>query len=78
MTFKDLKEFIGKIPDNFDDYEIVNGEVGYIHVDDDTLSYRVDKPIIAMYVDEQTQEICFFHQTRQDVDKFYSQNDDLT
>jgi hypothetical protein len=29
--------------------------------------YRVDKPIIALYVDEHTHEICLFHQTQDDV-----------
>jgi hypothetical protein len=29
--------------------------------------YRVDKPIIALYVDQHSQEICLFHQTQEDV-----------
>jgi hypothetical protein len=85
MTFKELKEFIAQIPDDFDNYELVNGEVGYLDpTDENSLAYRLDKPIIALYVDEQTKEVCFFHQTREDVTKFFGKeegkeyNDDIT
>lgn len=79
MTFKELKDFIAQIPNTYDEYEIVNGEVGYLDpTDEDSLSYRVDRPIIALYVDEHTKEICFFHQTKEDVNKFYNPNDDIT
>lgn len=77
MTFKELKSFIENIPDTFDEYEIVNGEVGYMDMEnEESLVYRLDKPIIALYVDESTKEICFFHQTREDVDKFYGKDSD--
>lgn len=79
MTFKELKDFIAQIPDSYDEYEIVNGEVGYLDpTDEESLSYRVDKPIIALYVDDHTKEVCFFHQTREDIDNFYGKQDDLT
>jgi hypothetical protein len=29
--------------------------------------YRVDNPIVTLYVDEETEEVCMFHQTREDV-----------
>ena len=68
MTFKELKEFVAKIPEKMDDFEIVNGEVGYLDPEDDnSLVYRLDKPIIMLYVDEKEKEICFFHQTQEDV-----------
>jgi hypothetical protein len=68
MTYKDLKNFIAQISDEYDEYEIVNGEVGYLDPsDENSLSYRLDKPIIALYVDEQSKELCFLHQTREDV-----------
>ncbi len=73
MTFKELREFVNQIPEAMNDYEIVNGEVGYIDPeDDDSLVYRVDKPIIALYVEDSTKEICFFHQTQDDVNKIAS------
>lgn len=80
MTYKDLKNFIAQISDEYDEYEIVNGEVGYLDPsDENSLSYRVDKPIIALYVDEQLKELCFLHQTREDVLTTLNKgNNDLT
>lgn len=71
MKLKELKEFFLKLPEHMDDFDIVNGEVGVIQgeegTDDENVVYRVDKPIIALYVDEKSFEICFFHQTQEDV-----------
>ena len=54
MNLKDLKTFITKLPDDLDEFEVVNGEVGYLDMgtDEEDAVYRVDKPIIALYVDE--------------------------
>lgn len=68
MTLGELKQFISNLPKEMDEYYVMNGEIGYLDPeDDDSAVYRLDKPIIAMYVDEKTQEICFFHQTQEDV-----------
>lgn len=75
MTLAELKDFLTKLPTEMDTYDIVNGEVGYIDVkDEDSMVYRVDKPIIALYVDEQSKEICFFHQTQEDVNNKLNNN----
>lgn len=75
MTFKELKNFIAQLPDDMDTFEVVNGEVGYIDPEDDnSVVYRVDKPIIALYVDEDSKEICFFHQTQEDVNNVIKPN----
>jgi hypothetical protein len=58
-----------------DGFEVVNGEVGYLDQNDkDSMVYRVDKPIIALYVDEHSKEICFFHQTQEDVNNALKNN----
>jgi len=68
MKLSELKEFINKLPEHMDEFEVVNGEVGYLEPDNEnSLVYRVDKPIIALYVDKNSSEICFFHQTQEDV-----------
>ncbi len=68
MTLGELKEFLKRLPSEMDEFFIMNGEVGYVDPNDDNSAvYRLDKPIIAMYVDEKTEEICFFHQTQEDV-----------
>ncbi len=68
MKLIELKSFIANLPANMDEFEVVNGEVGYLEPEnEESLVYRVDKPIIALYVDEKSEEICFFHQTQEDV-----------
>lgn len=75
MTLGELREFLSQIPEEMDSYEVVNGEVGYIDMeDDDSMVYRVDKPIIALYVDDHSKEVCFFHQTQEDVNNIYNPN----
>jgi hypothetical protein len=68
MNLNELKKFINGLPEEMGEWSVVNGEVGYLDPsDDNSLVYRVDKPIIALYVDESSQEICLFHQTQEDV-----------
>ncbi len=71
MTLRELKSFINNLPTEMDDYTVVNGEVGYLDIKDknldDKLVYRVDKPIVALYVDKNDKEVCLFHQTQEDV-----------
>ena len=75
MTLKELKEFLASIPEEADSFEIVNGEVGYLDAtDSESMVYRADKPIIALYVDEHTKEVCFFHQTQEDVNNVFPNN----
>jgi len=65
MQLQDLRTFLGKLPHDFDEFELVNGEVSKL--DGTEVTFRVDKPIISMLVDEDTKEICFLHQTQEDV-----------
>lgn len=68
MKLKDLREFINKLPVKFDEFEVVNGEIGQLKQDgEETFYYRVDKPVIAMYAMEDTEEICIFHQTEEEI-----------
>jgi hypothetical protein len=55
MTLKELKDFINKLPDRFNEYEVENAE--YMGGDEEDVKYRLDKPIIAIYVREDTKEI---------------------
>jgi len=71
MTLKELLKFLNSLPEEFHGYGIVNGEVGTLpkenEADEDEVVYRCDKPIVTLYVDETTKEICFFHQTDKEV-----------
>ena len=55
MTLKELKKFVNRLPDTFDDYEVENAE--YIGSKGDDVKYRLDKPVIAIYIKEDTREI---------------------
>ena len=55
MTLKELKDFINKLPDKFNEYEVENAE--YMGGDEEDVKYRLDKPIVAIYVREDTKEI---------------------
>lgn len=68
MTLNELKNFVNRLPEEMGEWSVVNGEVGYLDPEDDnSMVYRVDKPIIALFVDENSREICLFHQTQEDV-----------
>ena len=55
MTLKELKRFINLLPDTLDDYEVENAE--YIESKGDDVKYRLDKPVVAIYVKEDTKEL---------------------
>ncbi len=72
MTLEELKAFLNSLPEEFNSYGVVNGEVGILkgsaeEEGKEDLVYRCDKPIISLYVDENSKEVCFFHQTQEEV-----------
>jgi hypothetical protein len=68
MTLNELKKFVNGLPEEMGEWSVVNGEVGYLDPsDDNSMVYRIDKPIIALFVDQNSEEICLFHQTQEDV-----------
>lgn len=58
MKLKDLKEWLSSLPQEFDEYEVVNGDVGEL---DEQYTYRIDKPVMTVTVDEETKEVVFLH-----------------
>ena len=68
MTLAELKEFINNLPNDMDDYIVVNGEYGFLDPNDEnSLVYRADKPVLMITVDKNDKEILLLHQTREDV-----------
>jgi hypothetical protein len=55
MTLKELKRFVNRLPDSFDHYQVENAE--YMGGNRERVKYRLDKPIVAIYVREETEEI---------------------
>jgi len=54
MLFSELKEWVNKVPDEFLNYIVVNGEFGQL---DDNKLYRVGNPVTMLFADKETKEI---------------------
>ena len=60
MTLRELKGFINRLPDTMDDYEVENAEYmgsSSAGSDSEDVKYRLDKPVIAIYVREDSKEL---------------------
>lgn len=70
MKLSELKEFINSLPEEMNDFTVVNGEYGFVDPDNEKgFIYRVDKPVLAINVDEKDNEVVLLHQTREDLTK---------
>ena len=68
MMLIELKEFINSLPEEMNEFTVVNGEYGFIDPENEEgFIYRVDKPVIAINVDENDKEVVLLHQTREDL-----------
>lgn len=64
MNLGELKGWVNSLPEELDSFEIVNGEIGMLG---EQYHYRVDKPIVACTVDEESKEIIFMHQAEKEL-----------
>ena len=62
MTLKELKTFLDTLPEEFLEFNVVNGEIGML---DDQYMYRVDKPVTTITVDEETKEVVILNDTQE-------------
>lgn len=67
MKIKELIDFLKTLPEEFIDYTIVNGEEGLFEGE---LRYRIDKPVVAVLVDEETKELVLLHQLQKEEEIF--------
>lgn len=68
MKLSELKEFINSLPKEMDDFTVVNGEYGFMDPENEEgFIYRVDKPVLAINVDDKDMEVVLLHQTREDL-----------
>ena len=66
VTIRELKTFLNKLPEKFDDFGMVNGEVtGLV----DEFYARVDKPIIHLEIDEENGEFLLLHQSEEELNE---------
>ncbi len=54
MTLQQLKDWVNSLPEEFLNFNVVNGETAYLH---EAITYRIDRPVTALTVDEDTKEI---------------------
>jgi hypothetical protein len=67
MTLKDLKDWANSLPSEFSEFEVVNAEAGNIKGTE--FSYRLDKPVTILTVDEQNKEILILNDAEKDIDE---------
>ena len=68
MKLIEIKNWIESLPKEFLEYDAVNGVFGEL-VKEDEITYRLDKPITAMTVDEENKEIVFLNDEVVEADK---------
>jgi hypothetical protein len=65
MTLRELKTWLDKLPEEFLDFNVVNGEVGML---DGEYMYRLDKPVTTLTVDEENKEIVILNDSQETED----------
>lgn len=65
MTLGELKEYINSIPEEMDNYTVVNGELGLAK--DGNTYIMTNNEVHTAYVDTKNGEIQFLHQSDKDV-----------
>lgn len=73
MNLGELKGWVNSLPTELDSFEIVNGEIGMLN---EQYHYRVDKPIVACTIDENTNEVIFLHQAEKELTEEDIKNDE--
>lgn len=53
MILKELKDWINTLPEEFMEFNVVNGEEGQL---DEQYFYRLDKPVVSLVVDKESKE----------------------
>jgi len=58
MTFLELKEWINSLPEEFNNFQVMNGGET---VKEDIYMYRIDSPITTCVVDKESKNIIFLN-----------------
>jgi Fe-S-cluster formation regulator IscX/YfhJ len=58
MTFSELKEWINSLPEDFNNFQVMNGGET---VKEDIYMYRIDSPITTCVVDKESKQIIFLN-----------------
>lgn len=66
MKLHELKNWINNLPEEFSDFDVVNGEVGMI---DEQFMYRLDKPVTTLTVDQDNKEVIILNDSQETEDE---------
>lgn len=69
ITLKDLKHWVNSLPSEFSEFQVVNAEAGNIKGTE--FSYRLDKPVTILTIDEENKEILILNDAEKDIDEEY-------
>jgi len=58
MTFSELKDWINSLPEDFNNFQVMNGGET---VKEDIYMYRIDSPITTCVVDKESKNIIFLN-----------------
>ena len=70
ITIRELKKFLSSLPEEFDDFGMVNGEVFEIEKE---YFVRVDKPIVHLEIDQENGEFLLLHQSKEALEDVLNQ-----
>lgn len=68
MELHEIIDWAKTLPTDFCKFKVVHAEVG--NIDDTEYTYRLDKPITSLSVDEETNEILFLSDEQLDQDQY--------
>ena len=63
MKLKEFKEWIETLPNEFLEFDVVNGELGILN-EEKELIYLLDKPVSALTVDEDNKDIVILNSSK--------------
>lgn len=66
MKLHELKNWINNLPEEFADFDVVNGEVGMV---DEQFMYRLDKPVTTLTVDQDNKEVIILNDSQETEDE---------
>lgn len=73
MKIKDLVEFLGSLPEEFQNFELVIRSFG---TEEDNNTYMYDLPIISGFVDEENKELCLLDEENTELYKKLNQENE--
>ena len=59
MKLKELKDWVNSLPEDFAEFDIVNGD---LTESENEYTYQIEKPVVAVYMDKENKEVIILTQ----------------